>query len=605
MKELAISIVFYHTPQSELDDLLHSLANQDDASGFSLYCLDNSDSNYQSQIAMWLKPYENRFAAIHYFASNENLGFGRGHNANFKRITEHEYILILNQDIIVPTGALKTLCDFAEQDDEDVGVWEMRQIPYEHPKIYNPSTLETGWVAGAACLFRQSALTAVGGFDEDIFMYAEDVDISWRLQCNNYRCRYVPKAAVIHHTYSEPGEIKKTLIFEGTLTHLLLRARYGTIKQMLKAPLMLLFEIIIPEEFEGRRRGMLSLFPRYFKEVVKFRRSGSHYRKIFKPTFFRWDFSKRREGAFYEFDNVNEWTDKPKVSIIVRTCGRPKALDEALASIANQTYDNIEIVVVEDGPAASQKIIEKYRQALDIQYQALGENHGRSYAGNVGLSMTTGEWCNFLDDDDQLFADHVEVLVKAVLTKKLQGVYSQAWEVPTTFIDKSNWQYIEHDHYTIYKQPFSKLFLWKTNYLPIQSVLFHRRLYEENGGFDTNLDCLEDWDLWIRYTYHSDFEMVEKTTSKYRVPAVHKEAVERLKLIEEAQSTVYKKQDQLGDFTTSAKQLKVMLADYQRAESLISVSRTGLKHQLFKTRIGQRIYRRREVIRRLLRKLGL
>lgn len=323
MKPLAISIVFYHSSQQELENLLNSLAAQPFADTFALYCIDNSSKEYQAQITEWLKPYHDKFTKVDHLASPENLGFGRGHNANIARIDNSDYVLILNQDIVVPVGAIQTIVETAKHDSDDVGVWEMRQMPYEHPKIYNPSTLETGWVTGAACLFRKSAFDKVNGFDPDIFMYAEDVDISWRLRANGYRCRYIPKAAVIHETYSEPGEAKKTQIYEGTLTNMLLRARYGGRKQLIKAPAMLLFEALIPQAIGGRRWGMFGLFPRYFKKVVKFRQSGKELRHKIKPTFNRWDYAKHREGAFYAFDDVNQWQEKPKVSILIRTMNRP------------------------------------------------------------------------------------------------------------------------------------------------------------------------------------------------------------------------------------------------------------------------------------------
>lgn len=605
MKSLAISIVFYQTTEAELRGLLASLAAQDNADTFTLYCLDNSPQSSQAEIAAWLQSYEQQFAAIDYVASADNVGFGRGHNANAKRVTDSDYFLILNQDIVVPSGAIKVLCDFAESDEEDIGVWEMRQMPYEHPKIYHPSTLETGWVTGAACLFRKVAYDKVEGFDPDIFMYAEDVDISWRLQCHGYRCRYVPKAAVSHETYSEPGEAKKTQIYEGSLTNMLLRARYGSIKQMVKAPAMLLFEALIPQAVGGRRWGMFGLFPRYFHKVIPFRLSGRAYRKQFSPTFFRWDYAKHREGAFYAFDNVNEWKEKPKVSILIRTMNRPKALDEALATVANQTYPNVEAVVIEDGPATSQAVIDKYRQKITVQYHALGENKGRSVAGNVAMEKATGEWFNFLDDDDQLFADHVEVLVKAVQTSGLNGAYALGWEVPVSFTDKENWQYTEYGYYLIWKRRFSKMLVWHTNPFPIQTVLFHRRLFEENGGFDLTLDVLEDWDLWIRYTYRNDFQLVEKTTSKYKVPVHPDHAQERLKPFEAAREYIYNKQATLGTIEADIPTIKKMLADYQREEIFMSISRESIKQKLLNNPLGRFLYRRRESLRRVYRKMKL
>jgi hypothetical protein len=96
-------------------------------------------------------------------------------------------LLVINQDCIVEPGALETLVAIAAADDDRVAAWEMRQIPYEHPKAYDPVTLDVPWVSGAATLFRRAAFDAVGGFDDAIFMYGEDVDLSWRLRARGWR----------------------------------------------------------------------------------------------------------------------------------------------------------------------------------------------------------------------------------------------------------------------------------------------------------------------------------------------------------------------------------------------------------------------------------
>ena len=48
-------------------------------------------------------------------------------------------------------------------------------------------------------------------------------------------------------------------------------------------------------------------------------------------------------------------------------------------------------------------------------------------------------------------------------------------------------------------EPFSRPAMWHHNYMPIQSVLFHRSLFEQHGGFAEDMDQLEDWNLWTRY----------------------------------------------------------------------------------------------------------
>ena len=69
------------------------------------------------------------------------------------------------------------------------------------------------------------------------------------------------------------------------------------------------------------------------------------------------------------------------------------------------------MVVIEDGPERSRAVVEEFRDRVRLRYRATGKRLGRARAGNLALAEATGEWLNFLDDDDVLFADHVEVLV--------------------------------------------------------------------------------------------------------------------------------------------------------------------------------------------------
>ena len=86
-----------------------------------------------------------------------NLGFGRGINAMLPQLRA-PFALVLNQDAIPEPGALGRLAAIAAADGPQVAAWEMRQIPYEHPKDYDPVTLDTEWCSGAAVLLRTVAL---------------------------------------------------------------------------------------------------------------------------------------------------------------------------------------------------------------------------------------------------------------------------------------------------------------------------------------------------------------------------------------------------------------------------------------------------------------
>lgn len=210
----------------------------------------------------------------------------------------------------------------------------------------------------------------------------------------------------------------------------------------------------------------------------------------------------------------------PKVSVLVRTCARPAVLREALISLRNQTYRNIEVIVVEDGKPTAEKMIREEFGGLNIVYHATGEKVGRCRAGNLAMALSGGKYLNFLDDDDVLCPDHVEVLVQALRAHpETKIAYALALETPIHVESSDPYRYRITDQRLVFDQPFNRLMLLHHNYFPIQTVLFERSIYEALGGLDETLEVLEDWDLWVRYACEYAFLYVGKITSFYRVPA--------------------------------------------------------------------------------------
>lgn len=215
--------------------------------------------------------------------------------------------------------------------------------------------------------------------------------------------------------------------------------------------------------------------------------------------------------------------NQPLVSIIIRTCQRPYVLEQALLSVKSQTYKNIEIVVIEDGSNVSEQFIYDNFSGLDIQYVATMKKRGRSYAGNVGLNIAKGDFVNFLDDDDMLFSNHVQTLVDVLLQTKMLAAYSVVEERQIQVYAKNPYKH-KIKHKTIrYRQSFNRNLLYTFNYIPIQSIMFRRTLFEQLGGFDEKLENLEDWDLWVRYSTITDFMFVNQITSCYHVPVKNKD----------------------------------------------------------------------------------
>jgi GT2 family glycosyltransferase len=84
-------------------------------------------------------------------------------------------------------------------ENEDVGMVEAKQLPIEHPKVYDPLTGETSWAATACTLIRGSTIKALGGFDhKSFFLYCDDVDFSWRVRLAGQKVVYAPSACAFH-----------------------------------------------------------------------------------------------------------------------------------------------------------------------------------------------------------------------------------------------------------------------------------------------------------------------------------------------------------------------------------------------------------------------
>ena len=479
-----------------------------------------------------LKKYSSEFRGLE-IHKRKNKGFGAGHNYAFS-ISSAPFFLVTNMDLEFEPDAIDKVMAFARADVPEAASWELRQKPYEHPKYYDPVTLETAWSSNACILFRSKAFRAVGGYEKRIFMYGEDVELSFRLRDRGYLARYCPKAAVWHYCYEDTGQFRPLQFVGSTLANSYIRLRFGVPADILRIPGMYLSLFFKPP---AAKAGYWAIIKNMVKVLIHSpyflatRKKGD----IMFP-FRGWDYEMSRDGAFY--NHRGDMPDRmPLVSIITRTYqGREAWLREALVSVGNQTYPNIELIVVEDGSDTASDMISAARKQYDmiIIHRPLPKK-GRSYAGNEGLKTARGEYMMFLDDDDLLMADHVEVLISEIVADShVVAAYALSWEVMTEDAPDSPAGYMEMGHITpsFLRQPFSRDVMEHHNYIPIQAIIFERRLYERYGGLDEVMEYLEDWNLWLRYSSQDDFLYVEKTTSLFRTPFDPEKRTRRQELLD-------------------------------------------------------------------------
>jgi len=198
---------------------------------------------------------------------------------------------------------------------------------------------------------------------------------------------------------------------------------------------------------------------------------------------------------------------RPLISVLIRTKDRPTLLCEALQSVLRQSWDNLEIIIVNDGGEdVSAQVIP---QAADnIHWYNNTGDLGRSHAANLAMAQATGQYCLFLDDDDSIDPAHLQNLADALAAHPEHVAAYSAVRVMTNGVkaDKPDFCY-----------PFDAVRLMIENYIPIHAVLFRRALIDAGLRFDPAFDRFEDWDFWLQAAERHTFVYVDKCTATYRV----------------------------------------------------------------------------------------
>lgn len=536
--EIDVSVVMYNS-ERWLPSFMQSLRDQHyPLNRLHLFFVDHGSADQTVSLTQQLlSDYGDQFASAQ-LIEQDNLGFGAGHDRAI-RSGKSDYCLVTNLDLEFEAEALCVAMRMALSDTtQQVASWELRQIPYEHPKYYDPVTSECNWSAHACVLIRRQAYEQVGGYEPRIFMYCEDVELSYRFRSYGYVLKYVPGAVVHHYTYESAGEVKPVQYAGSFVGNMYLRLRYGSAYDARRGVLLYLFLMLRRQQpFPGARAAL-------WEGLKKVGSNWSYFKKGKGPIaahfpFYGLDFDFTRHGPFWECAPVTV-SEPPLVSIITRTYkGRGVLLQQTMQSVLNQTYPHIELIVVEDGGDTQKAVVEQMalqaHSGQQIQFIA-NPKEGRSSAGNAGLAAATGRWLMFLDDDDLIFADHVETLAQVLIKdESLAAAYALAIEVHTDMRE-------DRQHYTeerfatpmTFFQEWDYEVLQHHNFIPIQAILFKRELYKTWGGFDVELDQLEDWHLWLRYGYGQQFAYVPKTTSIFRSPAKLDVRTDRAQLLHEA-----------------------------------------------------------------------
>ena len=204
----------------------------------------------------------------------------------------------------------------------------------------------------------------------------------------------------------------------------------------------------------------------------------------------------------------------PLVTAIITTYNRTDYLAEAIASVCNQSYDNLEILVVDDGSKerAAQEICTAFPK-VNYHYK---DNGGLSSARNHGISLAKGEFVCFLDDDDLWKPEKVEVQLQAFNSfPEAQLVHSSAAVIDAN--GKETGAQIGASANKAHKR--SGLVFWNALgvWVPKSpTVMIRRSAFSKDLLFDESIKVGEDIDFYQRFFFRFSVRYIAEPLAYYR-----------------------------------------------------------------------------------------
>ncbi len=203
----------------------------------------------------------------------------------------------------------------------------------------------------------------------------------------------------------------------------------------------------------------------------------------------------------------NQKSNDLGISIIIPTHNRKNKLQNAIRSVLIQTYQNYEVIVVNDAGEDVQNIIDEF---TDHRIKLINHDHnkGLGAARNTGIKAASGKYIALLDDDDIFYENHLETAVK-YLSDNFKAVYTDAVRCSYKTVKGKEILVNKSVPYSI---DFNRDKLLIGNIAPVNCFVFEKSLAEKVGMFDEGLKVLEDWDLWLKLSSLTDFKHIKVNT---------------------------------------------------------------------------------------------
>lgn len=224
--------------------------------------------------------------------------------------------------------------------------------------------------------------------------------------------------------------------------------------------------------------------------------------------------------------NISFQKRYPLISVIIPTYNRVGYLKEAIESVLQQSYPEIELIVVDDGSTdGTRELVASYDQRVKYFYQ---QNLERGAARNRGILSSQGEYIAFLDSDDLWLPNHLESCAAALERGPAYGIaFSNAWLI------NSDGKIIGKNVRATWKGDLLERIIrnYSSGGCNSSSCLIRKGVFDLKNLFnvDPRLSGSEDWEMWVRLSHRTHFLPTDDYTVKLRVhPEQSSQRVEKM-----------------------------------------------------------------------------
>ncbi len=221
--------------------------------------------------------------------------------------------------------------------------------------------------------------------------------------------------------------------------------------------------------------------------------------------------------------------NRPLISVVIPTYNRKESLPVAIYSVINQTYENLDIIVIDDG---SHDGTEEYIRSITdkrLRYKRSDRNRGPSAARNMGARLALGEYLAFQDSDDEWMPDKLEKQMKFLRENR---EFSLVYCAFAKYRDRELLGYIPSPNISCEKKSgdlFTHLLL--SPLISTQTIVVRRDLFWEENGFNEDLNSYEDYEFSLRFARKHKIGFVDELLVKVNSSpdSVNKRFAERIR----------------------------------------------------------------------------